>query len=606
MAPRAFTRFGLTILGLFVSATMAYSATYYVRTDGIDSNDGLTNAAEGAWRTIDWAADHAAPGDIVRVYPGTYSERVTPSVSGTSGQPITILADGAAVFCGMDISSKSYLRIIGFTIDTDAGCARSSRAVNVMGTNTGLEFWNNIIRDANYTGIGSGSYADRHHNFVVIGNIFTALGAGGAAVSLRGNNNLLAYNEVDRPNPDAFIVDGNYSYFLNNYSHDPSDGGGHSDVFQSNSSSLGLSYNLFEGNFIVGAGNLADEHGALLQNQSTSSCSTGACGSVMENLFRRNVWHNLSGSALSADTSTVGPIKNTRQVHDTLASVMRTNSAAGYGVLFRASGNTAYLFNNLNYQAWGDSRTTNVQVFFADTGASIAGADHNLAFTPRAALTYVAPWTAQTNDQSNVEPAFVDYANDNFTLDSSSGARGTAGALTTVRGSGTGSTFTVAAGGGGFFRGPNASIHQYAGRLTTGDVITVGATTRTVASVVGDAISVTAPFNWADGAPVYLGPGATPDIGAYPYTPGGHSLVATYAISSGSVTVTPSDASLVRFVVCYEEGIPTTVDNSAPFSCAVGAGALDVRVYPRYASKTLFVRASEGSSAPSNLRIVAD
>ena len=49
----------------------------------------------------------------------------------------------------------------------------------------------------------------------------------------------------------------------------------HSDVFQSNSSSLGLSYNLFEANFAIGAGNLPNEHGALFQNQIAVSCSTG-------------------------------------------------------------------------------------------------------------------------------------------------------------------------------------------------------------------------------------------------------------------------------------------------------------------------------------------
>jgi hypothetical protein len=603
MARRTHALLGLAIFTLLISATLAHGATYYVRTDGSDANDGLANVAEGAWHTIDWAADHASPGDVVRVSPGTYSERVTPGVSGVSGQPITFVADGAVVFCGLDVSSKSYLRIIGFTIDTDAGCTKSNRAVNVMGTNTGLEFWNNTIRDANYTGIGAGSYADRDHNFVVIGNTFTALGGGGAAVSLRGNNNVLAYNEVDRPNPDAFIIDGNYSYFLNNYSHEPSDGGGHSDVFQSNSSSLGLSNNLFEGNFIVGSGNLADEHGALLQNQNVTSCSTGTCGTVNENLFRYNVWHNISGGAISADSSAMGPITNTRQVHDSVVSVMRMAPTAGYGVLFRDSA-TAHLFNNLNYQGWGDSKTTGVQVFFVDSGASIAGANRNLAFTPLASPTYALPWTAQQNPLSNVDPALVDYANDDFTLQAWSGARGVAGALTTVRGSGTGTRFSVASGGGGFFRGQNAAISQYAGRLTAGDAITVGGTTRTVASVSGDTITVTSSFSWTDGDPVYLGTSTTPDIGAYGYRAGGYKLAATYTVSAGSITVTPSDASLVRFVVCYEDGIPTTVDNSAPYTCSVGAGSVEVRVYPRYASKVLFIRASEGAFPPSNLRIV--
>jgi hypothetical protein len=147
-------------------------------------------------------------------------------------------------------------------------------------------------------------------------------------------------------------------------------------------------------------------------------------------------------------------------------------------------------------------------------------------------------------------------------------------------------------------------VSQYGGKLTAGDVITVGTDVVTVASVAGDAITVTASFIWANGDPVYLGASTTPDIGAYPYKSGGYTLTATYSLSGGTVTVTPSDASLVRFVVCYEDGIPTTVDNSSPYTCAVGAGSLAVRVYPLFASKTLFAPAAGALSAPTNLRII--
>jgi hypothetical protein len=479
----------------------------------------------------------------------------------------------------------------------------------VSGTNAGLEFWNNTIRDTS-VGIGSGSYADRHHNFLVIGNTFTAIGGGsanGSAVSLRGNDNVFAYNEISRVDPDAFQVDGMHNRWLNNYIHDVLDTFDlHSDVFQSNSSSLGLSDNVFEGNFAVGSGNLANEHGALIQNQSTASCSTGICGTVTENLFRRNVWYNTSGGVIGVDQAIVGPITNTRQVHDTVIMPMRTSSSQAYSVIFRGPGTTAHIHNNLGYKAWGDDISSGVQVFYADTGAIITTADYNLAYTPDNTPTYTIPWIAQAHPRSNLSPSFVDYANQNFTLRATSGAKGTGGPLTTVTGSGTGTTFNVATGGGGFFRGPNARVSQYGGRLTAGDVITVGTDVVTVASVSGDAITVTASFTWANGDPVYLGAGTTPDIGAYPYKSGGYTLTATYSLSGGTVTVTPSDASLVRFVVCYEDGVPTRIDNSSPYTCSVGTGSFDVRVYPLYASKTLSVSALAASTlaAPTNLRIV--
>jgi hypothetical protein len=596
----------LAMTALLLSSAVAHAATYYVRSDGYDGNNGLSNTPEGAWRTFDWAAHHVSAGDVVRVQAGTYSERVTPGVSGTVGNPITFVADGVVTFCGMNVSSKNYLRIIGFTIDTDAGtCTKANRGVAVSGTNTGLEFWNNTIRDAIQVGIGSGSYADRHHNFIVIGNTFTAIGPlASGAVLLRGNHNILAYNEISNVDPDAFQIDGTQSRWLNNYIHDnPITAPYHGDAFQSNASSLGLSDNVFEANFVIGKGVVSDEHGVLLQNQTTTSCSTGTCGTVTENLFRRNVWHNLSAVAMQVDSAAVAPITNTRQVHDTIVSVMRMAASTSYGVLFR-NNNTAYLYNNLNYQAWGDSASSNVKVFFADTGASIA-ADYNLAFTPYATPTYATPWTAQTQPRSNLNPSFVSYATGNFTLGATSAARETGGPLTTASGSGTGTTFQVATGGAGFFRGPNPSVSQYGGNLTAGDVITVGTTTRTVASVSGDAITVTSPLTWANGDPVYLGASTRPDIGAYPYRFDGHNLTATYAVANGTAIVTPSDMSLVRFVVCYEDGIPTTVINSSPYTCSVGTGSIDVRVYPLYPSKLLSIPAQRIPLAPpTNLRII--
>jgi hypothetical protein len=598
----------LAIAVLLLSSAVAHGATYYVRTDGNNGNDGLSNTTAGAWLTMNWAGAQVSAGDVVRVQAGTYSERVSPAVSGTSASPITFVADGAVTFCGMDISNKNYLRVIGFAIVTDAGtCTKSNRAVDVSGTNTGLEFWNNTFRDANYVGIGSGSYADRHHNFLVIGNTFSAIGGGGgngSAVALRGNNNLFAYNEISAVDPDAFQVDGTSNRWLNNYIHNVLDTFDlHSDVFQSNSSSLGLSNNLFEGNFEEGNGTLANEHGALLQNQSVASCSTGTCGPVTENLFRRNVWHNTSGGVIGVDQAIVGTIANTRQVHDTVISPMRTQPTATYAASFSGVGINAYLYNNVEYQAWGSNVTSGVQAFLADGGAIITGADYNLAYTPDNIPTYATPWVNQAHPRSNLSPSFVDYANDNFTLGATSGARGMGGPLTTVNGSGTGTTFNVANGGGGFFRGPNANVSQYGGNLTAGDVITIGNTTRTIASVSGDAITVTASFTWTNGDAVYLGTTTTPDIGAYPYKTGGYNLTAAYSLSGGLVTITPSDASLVRFVVCYVNGIPTTVDNSSPYTCSVGAGSLDVRVYSLYASKTLFIAAAQGPSTPTNVKV---
>jgi hypothetical protein len=119
-----------------------------------------------------------------------------------------------------------------------------------------------------------------------------------------------------------------------------------------------------------------------------------------------------------------------------------------------------------------------------------------------------------------------------------------------------------------------------------------------VESVSGDAITVTSSFTWAQNDSVYYGTDTTPDIGPYPYKAGGYSLSATYTNVGGTVTVTPNDTSLVRFVVVYEDGIPKCVDNASPYTCAVGAGTIVAKAYPLYASTTLWAVAAEDDEDP--------
>ena len=52
----------LAVAVLILSPTVVQGATYHVRTDGNNGNNGSTDSATGAWATIDWAADHVSAG----------------------------------------------------------------------------------------------------------------------------------------------------------------------------------------------------------------------------------------------------------------------------------------------------------------------------------------------------------------------------------------------------------------------------------------------------------------------------------------------------------------------------------------------------------------
>ena len=83
----------------------------YVAPTGNDSNPGLTAAAP--LKTIQHAADLAAPGSLILVAPGEYHEGVTIPHSGTTSQPIVFRASGAGVI--LDGSDPGILAGVTWT-----------------------------------------------------------------------------------------------------------------------------------------------------------------------------------------------------------------------------------------------------------------------------------------------------------------------------------------------------------------------------------------------------------------------------------------------------------------------------------------------------------
>jgi hypothetical protein len=521
------------------------------------------------------------------VQPGVYAETVSIGVTGTSGNPITFIADGSVTNTAWTATDMDYIRIIGFTVDR-AGTAGSGDNI-ILANCEFIEVWNCLFKRTGRQAIGQDANSTTYGNTsLFIGNSFES-GVESRWFQIRGTNNLVAYNTFHGASQDFIYWKGLGNYIINNYGYDANaDSEAHVDFLQTGTDDgSGNSYTTVEANFYVDSDTPGNDH-------HFGNMSNGG-NEFTHLLMRRNVIHQIG-------TVVYNIFQNwsyTYAVHESFLQAMRHDDEVNtaYGLAIFNGADYSRTYNCIAVEMWGANQSTAAAWALQGTGHT---SDYNLAWDLQGTThTFANPFAAEANSIQNDNPDFTDYANDVFTLTEGSPAIGTAGALTLVNNAnGTGTAFDVD--DAGYFRGDATGISQYSGNLIVGDKITVGTDQLTIASIAGTTITVTESFTWADNDPVYYGWDTTPDIGAYPY---GHVplTAATYSASGSNYTVTPDGDT--RFVVFYEDGIPMEVDNAAPYTYSAGAGTVTARAYPLYASKTTSVLAS--SAGATTRRITA-
>ncbi|HPQ44607.1 MAG TPA: hypothetical protein PKZ42_10310 [Syntrophales bacterium] len=574
----------LLFFAVIFFAQIAHATTYYVRTDGNNGNTGTIDSPAGAWLTIDHAASTVTAGDTVYVHAGTYNERVNIDRSGSTGSWINYVAypGETVIMRGFDLSSKSYIRIIGFEITHNS--TAYSRAIVLYGTCTYIEILDNYIHNINGEG-GAVRWWNQNCSYVTVrGNEFFLIscptggpctGNGWAIQFAGGHHNVVEYNEAHRVG-DFMNLHGHHDIVRNNYLYDFSDNyfsvSLHADMFQPTGLSIAPSqYHVYEANFM---GDNVEQNSHVLQMRG---------GIVTDSddhdiLFRFNVAYNHGSYGLQA-----GGVDNVRYINNTLVD-LNTWKTNGLTILrFNPEGGDPSInnsaFNNIFYNTYVSSTLISVE-----SGCS-ATVSNNLGYNTNA--------TAGGGLVSTSDPLFVNYSSKDFHIRSGSPARNTGRAITTVTSpNGSGTRFDVA--DAGFF------CDGYG--IVEGDMIKVGSNTPVrINNISGNTITVSSSVSWSNNDGVYYGhQDTTPDIGAYEYM-STSNLTATYAVAGNTVTVTPNDSALVRQVIVYENGIPVGADYDPPYSISgISGGSLHVRVYPLFASSTLYVAATLSEVVPSS------
>jgi len=145
--------------------TAAVSDSYFISAEGSDSNPGTE---EKPWKTIQRAAEAAAPGSTVYIKAGIYYERIDIKVSGNSADEPTIfrnynsdqvIVDGSRSAASVQedlihISNQSFVQLIGLELVNNTNEEEDFfvTGIGVWGKGEGIEIRNCKIHQIRYTG----------------------------------------------------------------------------------------------------------------------------------------------------------------------------------------------------------------------------------------------------------------------------------------------------------------------------------------------------------------------------------------------------------------------------------------------------------------------
>lgn len=381
-----------TLLACIVLSVTSLSAkTYYVSTDGNDTNQGSKGKP---WKTIQKAADTMMPGDMVIVKEGTYEETIKTTRDGEAGKRITFKASGLVKTHGFKINHP-YTTVDGFEVNGKNSIILTKNNIEVL-NNHCIDSYIMIMYDSNAA------------NCLIKGNHVQSTypwGNDWPAIEIWGSNNVAEYNEVGpSADADAFRTFGHNNIIRNNYIHDITLSPGskaHTDIFQT-----------FGVRGWEVAHDIVFENNLILNNIAQlfmTSCSGDTA--IHDFDVRNNVIVNIKYQG------NVG-IPNLRFYNNTCINADPTNGFALYihAVQKTLNPTGCQVFNNIFINCGGDKNTTMKGAYYIQGDVKNCKCDYN--YVARGAENGYAPLTGNTEEHgiNGGDPMFVDPARGDYRL----------------------------------------------------------------------------------------------------------------------------------------------------------------------------------------------
>jgi hypothetical protein len=420
----------VTFAFLIVLPSSVSAAGYYVSTSGNDADPG-TQAQP--WRTIQKAADTAAAGDVVTISPGSYSENVTFSKSGTSGSRITFQGASAPAIvssnptnttclssqnsCVLGIVTINASQIVFKNMEVSGAPAKPGIIAGITLSGSNVEISDNFIHNTYKEGIkiSSGS-----NDSLLRNNIAYAVVSG---IYFDGTNHLIEGNTIthsvtrgpDRvffsasSDPDGIRFFGSGTIVRGNTIKDiyldetPESDGPHSDCFQTwgNASNMTFEKNYCE---LENTTTYVDPMVKFMMIERLSGYAAVSGIKIINNIFvsKNNVtqWSPIQIGGTTCSTSS--PLSDFTIVNNTF--VHTGNYLGGFIVLMRCT-NTVTIENNAIYNYAAGAHSYIYQDQNNNTGVNIS---NNSVYNSNGTVPYGGPYPGDNIAETWLkDPKFV-------------------------------------------------------------------------------------------------------------------------------------------------------------------------------------------------------